>query len=466
MIKQDSMPPGLRRVLPYLAVTAVLLVGVPTIEYFHRLVAERTDQLHRMEALGVLSRLRAQVETEINSVLFLTRGLVTFIAVEPESTAEQWRALSAEIIRSTRHVQSIGLSPGNVIRFVYPLEGNERAIGLDYRKNSDQWPAVERAINVGDTVLAGPLELVQGGRGLIARTPIFARPDPMQKPVYWGLASVVIDADSLFRAAGIQPRVGNYNIAIIGRDGLGLQGEMIQGSREVLEQGIARLEVFFPNGRWVMAATPAAGGELFWHGRQLVRVLGYPLLIVLGLLLLVLTRLYHSSRGEAMRDELTGLPNRRLLMERLTQLVAMQKRGGSGFALLFIDMNHFKPINDRYGHGAGDAVLKEVGHRLQSAVRSSDTVARAGGDEFMILLPSVASEAAARQVAKKLEQVLQGPFVYQLQPLQLSAAIGYALCPNDSDQIETLVRLADERMFRQKVKDKASRSEREPACTP
>lgn len=453
-----SLQQKLRPFLPCFAVVTVLLAGAPIVEYFHRLVAERSEQLHRTEALGVLSRLRSQVETEINSVLFLTRGLVAYVAVNPRITPAQWQILAAEMIRSSRHIRNIGLAPDNVLRFIYPLEGNEAALGFDYRQSPKQWPSVERAIDIGGTIMAGPVELIQGGRGLIARTPIHARPDPAAPAHYWGMASVVIDADSLFSKAGIRDQVDGYRIAIVGRDGLGAKGEMIHGTREVVNQSIAQLNVVFPNGHWVLAAQPE--GELFWKGQQLVRPIGYSFIIMLGLLLAVLIRLYHISRIEALHDSLTGLANRRLLMERLDQLASLQQRSGKGFALYFIDLNDFKPINDRYGHNAGDAVLKEVGHRLQSAVHTTDTVARTGGDEFMVVVPAVTSDEAAQQVVEKLEQVLRPPFIYQMQPLSLSAAIGYALYPRDSDQVDTLVTLADERMFKHKMDRKAGLSPR------
>jgi diguanylate cyclase (GGDEF)-like protein len=444
-----------RRFLPYLAVTLVVLTGIPITEYFHRLVVERAAQVQRVEALGVLAQLRAQIESEVNSVLFLTSGLISYVTVEPNSSPEQWRALAAEIVRSSRHVRNIGLAPGNVIRFVYPLHGNENAIGLDYAKNEQQWPAVERAITLGGTVLAGPLQLVQGGLGLIARTPIYARPDPAETARYWGLASVVIDADSLFADAGIRPDVSGYEIAIIGRDGLGLKGEMVFGSPDVFDDSIARLNLVFPNGHWVLAARAGETVGSYWAGGQVVRLVGYGFLTVLTILLVILVRLYHGSRGEAMHDPLTGLPNRRLLMERLIQLAALHQRTGVGFALYFIDLNRFKPINDHYGHAAGDAVLKEVGRRLGAHVRSTDTVARTGGDEFMVLQPAMGSAAAAQIVADKLEQALAAPFIYHAQELNLSAAVGCSVYPDDADSVDKLIMLADDRMYERKAKSRA-----------
>ena len=180
-----------RRSLPYLAILAVILVGVALTEAVQRTVVDRTYQVRRIEALGTISQLRAQIESQINSVLFLSHGLISYVATKPDSEPDQWRALAAEILRGSEHIRNIGLAPDNVLSFVYPLEGNEGALGLDYENNEKQWPAVEKAIKAGTLIMAGPLELVQGGKGLIARTPIYVRRTPTSEGRYWGLASVI-----------------------------------------------------------------------------------------------------------------------------------------------------------------------------------------------------------------------------------------------------------------------------------
>lgn len=437
-----------------LAVVLLLLGGVPLVEALHRLVADRAQQLQRIEALGVLSELRSRVESEFNSVLYIASGLISYVTVEPHSSEGQWSALSAEILRSSRHVRNIGLAPDNIVRFVYPLAGNESAIGLEYATNQEQWPAVKRAIDLGATLVAGPVNLVQGGRGFIARTPIHTHAGPGRPPEFWGMASVVIDMDSLFADAGIREVVDGFDIAIIGRDGLGLQGEMILGDPAVIDNSLARLEVNFPNGSWVMAAARGNREEPFWLLAQSVRLMGYSILLLLGLLFSTLIRLYHISHGEAMHDPLTGLPNRRLLMERMTQLANMEQRTGLGFALYFIDLNGFKPVNDLHGHAAGDAVLKKVGARLKAQVRRSDTVARTGGDEFMVLQPAMANGVSAQVMATRFERALAASFVYQGVALELSAAVGFAVYPGDANSIDKLISLADDRMFAHKAQGK------------
>lgn len=172
------------------------------------------------------------------------------------------------------------------------------------------------------------------------------------------------------------------------------------------------------------------------------------------------TRAEEVVRHLANHDALTGLPSLRLLHDRLERAMARAQRDGQGVAVLFVDLNGFKPINDHFGHEAGDAVLKAVAQRLQGGVRDADTVGRIGGDEFLVILPDVADPAAAAQVRDKLDATLREP-IYLPGPktlVSLSAAIGIAMFPAMATDMTTLLRLADEDMYRVKAAQKSSGS--------
>lgn len=149
----------------------------------------------------------------------------------------------------------------------------------------------------------------------------------------------------------------------------------------------------------------------------------------------------------AHHDVLTGLPNRRLLMERLTRAIAMARRNGQGVTLLFLDLDGFKPINDNFGHLAGDRLLQEVGRRLQGLCRESDTVARLGGDEFTILLPGAHTDMEAGAVARKLIQAMGQPFPLDGQRVTIGTSIGIALWPEHAQGPEELIAAADRAMY-------------------
>lgn len=149
-------------------------------------------------------------------------------------------------------------------------------------------------------------------------------------------------------------------------------------------------------------------------------------------------------------DMLTGLPNRALLDERLRTALARVRQTGSRFAVLYLDLDGFKQVNDTLGHAVGDQLLQEVAIRLCASVRVSDTVGRMGGDEFMVLLHDVAEAHQALQTADKIRASLEQPFALAGQAARVSASIGIALVPSHGDEIGLLLRRADAAMYRAK----------------
>ncbi len=155
-------------------------------------------------------------------------------------------------------------------------------------------------------------------------------------------------------------------------------------------------------------------------------------------------------RALAYHDTLTGLPNRLLFGDRLSLAVAQAHRQSQGLAVLFLDLDRFKLINDSLGHSVGDRLIRGVADRLTTCVREGDTVARLGGDEFTLLLPAVEREADAARVADKVLDVLRVPFALEGRELFVTASMGISLYPADGHDAETLVKNADTAMYRAK----------------
>lgn len=152
----------------------------------------------------------------------------------------------------------------------------------------------------------------------------------------------------------------------------------------------------------------------------------------------------------ALYDMLTGLPNRQLAIERLSLALAHARRNGGKVALLFVDLDRFKPVNDQFGHAVGDLLLKSAARRLKDALRESDTAARVGGDEFVVLLPDVKDSAAAGVVAEKILHAMVKPFEIAGHRLEIAASIGVALYPDDAEDEKALFLQADLAMYRVK----------------
>jgi diguanylate cyclase (GGDEF)-like protein/PAS domain S-box-containing protein len=152
-------------------------------------------------------------------------------------------------------------------------------------------------------------------------------------------------------------------------------------------------------------------------------------------------------RHMAAHDSLTGLPNRVLFADRLTQAISMARRDARQCALLYLDLDRFKPVNDTYGHDTGDRLLKRVAERLRGVVRESDTVARVGGDEFTVLLLDIASPQNAVAVAEKILQTLTTPFRLDGREIRIGTSIGVAFFPADAEDPDTLIKKADAAMY-------------------
>ncbi|MGZ8869071.1 MAG: putative bifunctional diguanylate cyclase/phosphodiesterase [Thermoanaerobaculia bacterium] len=153
---------------------------------------------------------------------------------------------------------------------------------------------------------------------------------------------------------------------------------------------------------------------------------------------------------QAYHDALTGLANRRLFQEHLTLALALAQRRRRAVAVLFLDLDHFKVVNDSLGHSVGDSMLKEVATRLRSAVRDGDTVARVGGDEFTIVLQDLSDRDDAEIVAKKVLRTIGAPIEVSGHRLYVTASIGITVFPDDGDDAETLLKNADSAMYRAK----------------
>jgi diguanylate cyclase (GGDEF)-like protein len=155
---------------------------------------------------------------------------------------------------------------------------------------------------------------------------------------------------------------------------------------------------------------------------------------------------------QARIDALTELPNRFLFMEQLQKEIAQNQRSERRLAVLYIDLDRFKMVNDSYGHSTGDELLREAGKRLRDCIYKGDTVARLGGDEFAVIISELDSEQMAKSVAEKIIAVLSQPFIFNNEKNVLAASIGIAIHPQDGEEIANLMKNADIAMYRAKEK--------------
>jgi diguanylate cyclase (GGDEF)-like protein len=216
------------------------------------------DQRQRAEVASEVSLIRAKLEGNINGNIQLVRGLIATLATEPNMDQARFAALASNLFVTHTQLRNIAAAPDFVIRLMYPLAGNEAAVGLDYRSNADQRAAALRARETGQMILAGPIDLVQGGRGFIGRFPVYTDAEGGGKR-FWGIVSAVFDVDQLYADSGLSDSKLGIDVALVGRDAEGVRGAQFYGDAAVLDQQPVTASVLLPAGGWQIAAVPKGG---------------------------------------------------------------------------------------------------------------------------------------------------------------------------------------------------------------
>ncbi|SBS61000.1 diguanylate cyclase [Vibrio atlanticus] len=428
------------------------LVVMSAIEFFHSKELSYLKDESYSEAKKQLSIIRSRIEAAIVSDMYILNNLSTLVTINPDGDMKSWNKIAENIIRDGFHIRLIGLAEDDILNFVYPMEGNEQILGIDYRDHPTQWESVEIARNIGNTVIAGPFELFQGGQAIITRTPIFR--DPPFNQDYWGVSSAVISLDELFEDVGIGILENKYKLAIRGANSSGKDGAVFYGSQDVFDNAFVTEQVSFPYGGWYLALS---GNEhvlmdVQWYRIQAVRLVGYTIMLMLAFAFFTIYRLYRIADSRSMHDELTMLPNRRYFMYSLKQAFKVtQKQRARTFAVVNIDLDGFKAINDTFGHAAGDQVLIECANRIKSELRGSGIVARIGGDEFLVLLPRIIDDQHVSSIVAKLRRAIcSTPVVYDTHSIYLRISVGWVIHNNNYSDVDALLKAADEKMYEQK----------------
>lgn len=441
------------------ATIALLFIGgFVAVTYLANSVIGLLDERFRSNAEDELRErvllAKSNLESELFRDVFLVDSLATVFNIDPDNAAENFPEISSRLLDKALHVRNISMAPNDVIARVNPYQDNEKAIGLDFRTVPEQYTSVLAARERGDIYLAGPVNLVQGGRGLIARIPIFN--DYPVNDSYWGTVSVVIDYDQLVAATGLLA-IDNATVAIRGINGSGAQGAIFEGNAAQFVDPDYEGKLIVPNGEWWVAAEFYP--ELTANQQRFLLFARWSTVAVYLLLFGLFTSLwavYRAERQRANEDVLTGMFNRRFALNYLEQRFTA-KSTNQRFCVMVIDLNDFKAINDNFGHAIGDAVLQGVSKRLLQAVRSADIVARMGGDEFLIILNRMKSTGDTGIVVKKLRAIVEDQeLVIDSVPFKPSLSIGTACSDEQFNSLEHMLKTADTRMYEDKEAHRAS----------
>lgn len=401
-----------KTILPYLLGlgTAICIAGIVFLLSYFVVGKGRIEAEARAHA--TLDTLRVKLSRELDNMLTMPETMALFIGASPNTSYKTFESISHQVLLQHQEIISIVLAPGSVISKVYPLAGNENIVGMKYLETPDQAEAVQRAIDSQRTVVAGPLPLLQGGFGVASRTPVYVLGEYNERnnETYWGIVSVTLDAEWLLERIGFLADVQEFDIAVRGTDGKGKLGTIFGGKDNVFDRNPITLPFVLPGGGlWEFAAVPVVGWPGFHSGTTVLVGLAYALAMCIGYLIYRLATRHQVVLQQATHDQLTGLPNRMALLDEIESLVSTAEGDLPCGILCILDLDHFKPVNDKYGHTAGDKVLQVMGERLIEMLGPDDLAVRLGGDEFALLLKNPIEIPALRQFCARILEVLKLP---------------------------------------------------------
>ena len=282
------------RTAPFLLFIAGLVLDYQLCHLEH--CAEVNRQ--RDQVALAMDHARNSLSRELHANINLTQGLSDLVRIQGGMRQDQFDAMARELTSHSDLIRNVALAPGNVIRFIYPREGNEQALGVDYLKTPEQRDAVLQGIAEKRTVVAGPIQLVQGGTAIIGRTPIFLQDmnTPKGAQTYWGMASTVIDFNALIREAQLDKACTDLRLALRGRNGTGSRGEVFWGDASVQASSPVTMDIALPSGSWQMAAVPIKGWPIFRPFTSVSFLMGF---LLSGLLSMLLFQILHISQARS-----------------------------------------------------------------------------------------------------------------------------------------------------------------------
>lgn len=287
---------------PRIVAGIILLLGIMLSAKIALIDAEQRQVADRSRAVSELATVRARLEAVVNSVFSATSGLVNVINHQGGISPDLFNSLASQAIKAHPHIRNIAIAPGNTITMVYPLAGNEQALGLRYETIPEQYKTVQQAMRTGKPVLGGPFNLVQGGEGFILRAPVYSgRGDSSNgTPRYWGIASIVASIDAILDAGGVRS-ASDLEIVLRRNDDSGQPGALIWGSEEIFRRQPVSMQITVPGGEWRLAAVRKGGWPTVSAWRSPIFYAGLLNSLLLAGFAWTLASRHHRMKSENLR---------------------------------------------------------------------------------------------------------------------------------------------------------------------
>lgn len=402
----------MRRLISNIAFWVILLL-LPLVVLVGVLIHDQENETYLQQKRGqvktLVDKLRADLEKRLNATIHISEGLKALVALKPDLTQEDLNRALVPFFLSNTYLRNIALAKDGIIRFNYPLKGNEATIGLDYRTQKEQWPMVQLAMRTKKTVLSGPVNLVQGGQGLIARVPLILK-ESSGGEVLWGMASVVMKLETLFSNL-VFYQDSELTFALKGTDGRGWQGDVFWGNPQVFSRQPEVASIELPMGSWILAGAPAGGWPVRPDQMTLLQISFYGSALFLFSMLVLIGFMLDRYKREKQRAEISERSKSEFLAS-ISHEIRTPLNGIIGFTGLLLEtsLNTLQHQYAKHTLDAGKSLLEIINDILDF---SKMEASRLELDIIPTVLPSLLDQAVSILVhqaeAKKLELLVEAP---------------------------------------------------------
>ncbi|WP_261816885.1 GGDEF domain-containing protein [Vibrio gallicus] len=436
-----------------LAVVACAALGIYFIEFYHLQRQQQLQTLVSHQAQQKAAEVASLLTLEIQKKGYSAYTLANVIANESQITNEQLTFLSQNLQQHDPHIMGLLIAPSNNISFIYPAD-------------IAKLPLLSTVLDDNQTLLRNIADLQSHPNMLatgaiyqhshhpslyVVTSAIYEGPSSLRN--YMGYVMLLVDMDALLTDSQFIDEQYLITAVNLNRPSqyLGIQG--------AIHNSIATANIVTDNVNWrVYVATNPDYTLPKWPLFNSVRLIGYTLLSALLVGLSLIIYLYLQARQRSMQDELTTLPNRRYLVYTLKNLVRNAGLTHTQFAVINLDLDGFKAINDQHGHSSGDLLLKQVANVLRKAVRANDVVARVGGDEFLIIASRIKHESEVISLIDNIQHKVESDrYHVKGAMVKIQISIGYSLFKDTHTTFDNLLSTADINMYKNKALKKKLR---------
>lgn len=430
----------------FLALIITLFFLLPYLS-LKKIETEREIQRNKVSATQRIDDISQKLVEEINMSIEYVDILDVIVRSNP-SNIETVETYAEMILEKHDSIENIAVAPDGVVQYIYPDGQNQLAVGHDLIKDPQRYPYIKKAIDEKSTVIQGPVEAIQGGIFLFNRKAIFMTENGQER--FWGLCVVTINFDKLMANSGITLDDEEYLLALNVPAVVG-ENDFFWGDSTIIEKEAISHPISIGDQEWELFIYPRIGwtdNESNWFGIEAADGLYLQLSIILFIFVLWHLNRYAQQAEAAKVDLLTGTLNKNTFKK---YVVRNLKKKKNRQALIIIDINKFKAINDTYGHLAGDRVIKEMAHRLTKVLRGKDLVSRWGGDEFVVYVDDLESQCDIEKIIKRIHREVAHPFQIDEILIQVDVSTGYACYPDDGIHYQELYKKADHKMYANKA---------------